>query len=202
MPSSATGLRRTSRAKVAKNNSEFIYYSKYKEIGSATSSNQPESASLLTKKASGKVSKVRKSCTDAGTAKQRSAQREQEPVGAKEPLCKGLPHAVSTMDRSNDCHSAITPEEANASKKHSDENKESLPMGAAFPSYASQSDADINFEKLIPKKTKSNLPLNHESKYIEKTFSNFQISTLFGSSPYRRTWSWSSLCCTRLFLLI
>ena len=72
MPSSATGLRRTSRAKVAKNNSEFIYYSKYKEIGSATSSNQPESASLPTKKASGKVSKVRKSCTDAGTAKQRS----------------------------------------------------------------------------------------------------------------------------------
>ena len=39
VPSSATGLRRTSRAKVAKNNSEFIYYSKYKEIGSATSSN-------------------------------------------------------------------------------------------------------------------------------------------------------------------
>ena len=72
VPSSATGLRRTSRAKVAKNNSEFIYYSKYKEIGSATSSNQPESASLPTKRASGKVSKARKSVNDACTAKQRS----------------------------------------------------------------------------------------------------------------------------------
>lgn len=92
---------------------------------------------MPTKKASGKVSKVRKSCNDASTAKQRSDQREQEPVGAKEPFCKGLPHGISTLDRSNDCHSTITPEEVTASKKHSDENKEPLPMGAAFPSYAS-----------------------------------------------------------------
>ena len=48
-------------------------------------------------------------------------------------------------------------------------------MAAGFPSYTSQSDTDINFENLLPKKTKSSLPLNHESKYIQKHFQNFKI---------------------------
>lgn len=43
--------------------------------------------------------------------------------------------------------------------------KESLPIGA-FPEYISQSDIEVDFEKLLPKKMNSNLPVIQESKYL------------------------------------
>ena len=92
------GLRRTSRTKVAKNNSEFIYYSKYKEIGSATSIDH-HSQSLNKKK----QSKINRGKKQDGGAEQDTTKAENEAVKTTYKLTGDL---SNKNERSNEYQSS------------------------------------------------------------------------------------------------